>query len=144
MTSKISTIVYIFQLSSQLLKLISILLKIRKNIPKAISIQYKDPFKKTSSSNLVLYYKQGYHHIKDFDPIIVHFLYYNGCFLDIKVKLLCKNWLHCVDLASEVDEDLGWLPNKLHLVLDTQNLLELSCKFRLSLFTTYSHQWKGW
>lgn len=148
---KLLAIVYNLYLNSQLIKLILILLKIRKNISKS-TIMLKSANTKVSSKNWdfasLSSTKKSNHYTKSFKPATVHFLGTNVSLLNMRIKFFYKTWLHCVEFATKIGESFNQILAKLSKVPIIQDLFNLDDKLiwnhsKISLHTSHRYQRKG-
>lgn len=101
-------VVYDLYLSSQLVKLILTLFKMRKNILRAISmlisVNKKVFSKKRDLPSLFFIEKDGIIISKVSSILKLFYLGNNISFASTKTMFHRKSWLHCIDLTTEIDE----------------------------------------
>lgn len=71
----------------------------------------------------------------------INLLAINFSFANAEIKFLHKTWLHCIDLATGIDECYDQILAKLYYVPDTLNPLKLRlANHEIYIRISHSHQ----
>lgn len=144
---KTLVVVYNLYMSSQSMKLTLTLLKMKKNILKAISIlvsaNWKVSSKKQDLLSLSSNKKKDYY-TKALKLIVIDLLSADINFVNIETKLFYKTWPHCIDLTIRVNEYFDYMLAKLYWIPNAWDLLKPKLEnHKACLHTSYNYWYKS-